>query len=107
MLRNLKKSMTKSTRVAPYKQKGRRPKKKDEKNKQVSVIKIEGEKNREKIHTMTQEELTQIQLMAAQNALTLFNGMLEEFKIRIPRMSDETLAAAMINVWAKVNNEKR
>jgi len=98
--------MANGKRVTPFKQKARRGRD-DGKNALTKQIKIDSVENRAKIELMTIEEMTRVQQVAAQNALTLFNNLIEEVQKRIPTMSDEVLASSLLSVWSNVGRGKR
>lgn len=98
--------MAKLNRVAPYRYKGKGRVKKVEKN-NIEDIKIDSAKIRANLEVMTAEELTRVQQVAAQNALNLFNALLEELAKRIPAMNDEVLSNSLLSVWDKVGGNKK
>ena len=96
--------MGKTKRVTPYKQRGKAKKKDDEK---LCAMKIKDvAKVRERIETMTEEELARVQKEAAQKALNLFSKLMDELTERIPDMNDEVLATSLLSVWDKIGNKK-
>lgn len=103
MLRNIKKSMTKSNRVAPYKQKGRRSKKDMNKTSEIEDIKVHTAKKIAKFQLMSEEEFALIKSTTARNALNLLNNMIEEMQRRLPQMSDEVVQNSLLSVWDKLD----
>ena len=98
--------MVKAKRVTPYKQKARRGDKKDEIKTDIELVKIDAAKNIAKLEVMTEEEVLRIRTTTAQNALKLFNKLMEEMQKRIPEMSDEVLAHSLLSVWDKSNGKR-
>lgn len=104
--------MGKLKRVAPYKHKGRRERQIKEKttpeaveSKMVEVgIDVGNLKN--KIELMSIEQVALCKQIASQNALKLFNEMLEEVKKRLPKMEDQVLVGALLNIWDKTGGKK-
>ena len=99
--------MAKGNRVTPYKYKGKVTKKGGRKATPLKVIEIDTKNHISRMELMTKEEVSQMQIQAAQNALTLFNKLLIEMEKRVPEMNDEVLANAMLSVWSKVGNNKK
>ena len=98
--------MKKPRRVTPYKQKARGGKEKEEKG--VAIQLLSDKANlRARLELMTEAELTRVKEEAAQNALNLFNKLLEEMQKRIPAMTDEVLATSLLSVWARVGGDKK
>jgi dipeptidase len=101
-----KESMKKPRRITPYKQKARGNKEKEEKGVAIQLL-VDKANVRERLELMTKEELERVQKTAAQNALKLFNQLLEEMQKRIPAMTDEVLATSLLSVWARVGGDKK
>jgi hypothetical protein len=55
---------------------------------------------------MTAEEMANTQQVASQNALKLFNELLEEVRKRIPIMDDEKIVDALLSIWDKTGGKK-
>lgn len=107
--------MRKVNRDTPYTQKGRKGKKKDDIIEEIDERVAELEMQQAGIDTknfqnrlavMTSEQLAQTQQVAAQNALLLFNDMLEEVKRRLPKMEDERIVNALLAIWDKTGGKK-
>jgi len=107
--------MRKVKRDTPYNQKARRGNKKDDAIEDLDerVAKLEMEqagidteniKNR--LAIMTAEQLANTQQVAAQNALLLFNDMLEEVKTRLPKMKDEVIVTTLLSIWDKTGGKR-
>lgn len=91
--------MKKPKRVTPFAQKARGGKKDNKNSSEIELIKIHTAKNSAKLELMTEGELAEIKSTTARNALNLFNMIIEEMQRRIPQMTDEVLATAMLSVW--------
>lgn len=99
--------MVKGKRVAPYKQKGRKGKKKvDATELEMEQAGVDVEKIKNRLELMTAEEISNTQQVAAQNALKLFNEMLEEVKSRLPKMKDEVIVTTLLSIWDKTGGKK-
>jgi hypothetical protein len=98
--------MAKGKRVLPYAQKARGGKKKEDKKVCLELI-TDKQKSFDKLQLMTAEQLAEVQQQAAQNALNLFNKLLEELARRIPEMDDEILSQSLFSVWDKVGGGKK
>ncbi len=98
--------MAKGKRITPYRQKARGGEKIEEKS-LVEQIKIDSVQARARLEVMTAEEMTRVQQAAAQNALTLFNKLLEELAKRVPSMTDEVLSNSLLSVWERVGGGKK
>lgn len=107
--------MRKVKRDAPYSQKARMGKKKDDIIEDLDERLAELEMQQAGIDTkhiqnrlavMTAEQLSNTQQVAAQNALLLFNDMLEEVKKRLPLMKDEVIVTTLLSIWDKTGGKK-
>ncbi len=107
--------MRNKKRSAPYTKKGRRATKKDDVIEQFDERIAELEMQQAGIDTknienrlakMTKEQLSNTQQIAAQNALLLFNDMLEEVKKRLPSMKDEVIVTTLLSIWDKTGGKK-
>lgn len=107
--------MRNKKRSTPYGQKGRKPKNSEEKlqdlderivDLEMAQIQTDTARNRARLELMTEEELKRVQQSAAQNALDLFNKLLEELARRVPAMTDEVLSASLLSVWDKIGTKK-
>lgn len=98
--------MKKPKRITAYKQKARGGEKIEEKS-LVKQIKIDSAQTRAKLEVMTAEEMMRVQQVAAQNALTLFNKLLEELAKRVPGMTNEMLSNSLLSVWERVGGGKK
>jgi hypothetical protein len=105
------KTMGKVKRDAPYTRKGFRGEKKHDKKidffeleMQQAGIDTENLKNR--MSLMTAEQFANTQQVAAQNALRLFNDMLEEVRHRLPQMKDEVIVTTLLSIWDKTDGGK-
>ena len=106
--------MTKRKRATPYAQKARGGGKKRVKKGEPLVGQIQTDQTNsdvsniiQRINIMTAEELARMKQMAGQNALNLFNKLLEEMAKRIPQMNDEVLTVSLNSVWEKVGGGKK
>jgi hypothetical protein len=107
--------MGKVKRDAPYTRKGFRGKKnKDEiidLDERVAELEmqqagIDTENLKNRMSLMTAEQFANTQQVAAQNALRLFNDMLEEVRNRIPQMKDEVIVTTLLSIWDKTGGGK-
>lgn len=107
--------MRNKKRSAPYTKKGRRATKKDDVIEELDERIVEFEMQQAGIDTnhlknrmelMTAEQLANTQQVAAQNALKLFNDMLEEVKKRLPSMKDEVIVTTLLSIWDKTGGKK-
>jgi hypothetical protein len=98
--------MTKRKRITPFKQKGKGGEKKEQKTSEIEIVKIHAAKNIAKLEVMTEEELSRIKQVTAQNALNLFNDLIKEMQRRIPQMTDEMLSASLFSVWEESAGKK-
>lgn len=107
--------MRKVKRDAPYNRKGRKAKSKDdaieELDERVAELEmqqagIDTENLKNRMELMTAEQLHETQQIAAQNALKLFNDMLEEVKKRLPTMKDEVIVTTLLSIWDKTGGKK-
>jgi uncharacterized protein YecA (UPF0149 family) len=107
--------MRNKKRSAPYTKKGRRAEKKDDAIEELDERLVEVEMKQAGIDTenlknrmelMTAEQLNETQQIAAQNALRLFNDMLEEVKKRLPSMKDEVIVTTLLSIWDKTGGKK-
>jgi|APGre2960657444_1045066.scaffolds.fasta_scaffold54830_4 hypothetical protein len=108
--------MTKSIRVGAYKHKKKRGEKKGQnptkpqgervaEGKLIQAgVDVENLKNR--MELMTAEQMANCQQVASQNALKLFNEMLEEVKKRLPKMKDEVIVSTLLSIWDKTGSGK-
>lgn len=101
--------MTKRKRATPYAQKARGGGKKRVKKGEPLVGQLQTDQTNiiQRIDIMTAEELARMKQMAGQNALNLFNKLLEEMAKRIPQMNDEVLTVSLNSVWEKVGGGKK
>ena len=105
--------MTKPKRVTPFKQKAKggwknSGKKEGKKSPSISgILEVDSQNIIKQIDIMTAEQLGHMKQMAGQNALKLFNKLLEALAERIPKMTDETLATSLLAVWDKVGGGKK
>jgi hypothetical protein len=99
--------MAKKKRATPYIYKAGGIKKTKPKTSELQEIKIDTEKRKSKIEIMTVDELAEMQLKAGQNALKLFNLLLEELAKRIPKMTDDVVSSSLLSVWEKVGGAKK
>ena len=67
---------------------------------------IDTENLKNRMSLMTSEQLAETQQVAAQNALRLFNKMLEEVKNRLPMMKDELIITTLLAIWDKTGGKK-
>ena len=100
--------MASPKRCTPYKYKKAGKIKKSEKlvieKMQEAGIDTQNIKNR--LELMTAEEMANTQQIASQNALKLFNELLEEVRRRIPKMEDEKIVDALLSIWDKTGGKK-
>lgn len=101
--------MAKGKRVTPFKQKAKGGwKNSDKKLPLISCILESDSQNAiKRIDVMTAEQLSHMKQMAGQNALTLFNKLLEEVEKKIPDMTDEVLVTSLLSVWDKVGGARK
>lgn len=104
--------MSKLKRVAPYKQKTKRHKQLLEKTtpetvqKKMVEVGIDVNNLKNKIDLMSSEQVALCKEIAAQNALKLFNSMLEQIQKRLPTMEDAVIVEALLNIWDKTGGKK-
>lgn len=99
--------MAKGKRITPYRQKARGGGKEVKNHCEIKLAAIDSANARAKLEVMTVEEMTRVQQVAAQNALNLFNKLLEELMKRVPDMNDEVLSNSLLSVWEKVGGGKK
>lgn len=102
------KSMASPKRCTPYSYKKKGEYKKKEKSGELELkqagVDVENIKNR--LELMTAEQMANCQQVASQNALKLFNEMLEEVKKRLPKMKDEVIVSTLLSIWDKTGSGK-
>jgi tryptophan synthase beta subunit len=107
--------MAKGKRVTPFKRRARGGGKRDEiiedldeRLAEVEMIQagIDTKNIANRLALMTAEQMAETQQVAAQNALRLFNEMLEEVRRRIPTMEDERIVNALLAIWDKTGGKK-
>jgi len=59
-----------------------------------------------RLELMTAEEMANTKQLALQNALTLFNKLLEEVGKRAPNMSDDKIVEALFSLWDQIGEKK-
>jgi hypothetical protein len=100
--------MASPKRCTPYSYKKKGEYKKKEKLGVVEMeqagIDVQNIKNR--LELMTAEEMANTQQIASQNALKLFNELIEAVRRRIPNMSDETIVDSLLSIWDKTGAKK-
>lgn len=72
---------------------------------QMEQAGIDTENLKKRMELMTIEQLTHTQQVAGQNALKLFNEMLEEVRKRVPRMNDEVIVNTLLAIWDKTGKK--
>ncbi len=106
--------MASRKRIAPYKQAARRGRKEaviEDFEERITTLELEQagidtQNLKNRMELMTAEQMAQTQQIAAQNALRLFNEMLEEVRRRIPTMEDERIVNALLAIWDKTGGKK-
>jgi hypothetical protein len=100
--------MASPIRCTPYKNKKRGSYKKVEKltEQEMEQAGIDTQKIKNRLELMTAEEMANTQQIASQNALKLFNELLEEVRRRIPKMTDEKIVDALLSIWDKTGGKK-
>lgn len=106
--------MGKIKRDTPYSRKFRKPRNGDlieDLDERVAQLELEQagidtQNLKNRMELMTKEQLHQTQQIAAQNALKLFNEMLEEVKKRLPSMKDEVIVTTLLSIWDKTGGDK-
>ncbi len=107
--------MATGKRCTPFKRKAKGGKKRDDAIEELDERLTEVEMQQAGIDTkhienrlvkMTKEQLANTQQVAAQNALLLFNEMLEEVKKRLPSMKDEVIVTTLLSIWDKTGGKK-
>lgn len=100
--------MASPKRCTPYSYKKKGEYKKKEKLGVVEMeqagIDVQNIKNR--LELMTAEEMANTKQLALQNALTLFNKLLEEVGKRAPNMSDDKIVEALFSLWDQIGEKK-
>jgi len=102
------KSMASPKRCTPYSYKKKGEYKKKEKLGVVEMEQagIDTQNIKNRLELMTAEEMANTQQVASQNALKLFNELLEEVRRRIPKMNDEKIVDALLSIWDKTGGKK-
>jgi|GEM_PF-6842635 hypothetical protein len=103
--------MAAGKRVTPFKHKGQKGKKKQGASEIVAVKEmkqagIDTHNLKKRMELMTAEQMANTSQIAAQNALQLFNEMLEEVRKRIPNMEDEKIVTTLLAIWDKTGGKK-
>jgi hypothetical protein len=107
--------MAKGKRVTPFKRRAKGGGQRDEiiedldeRLAEVEMIQagIDTKNIANRLALMTAEQMAETQQVAAQNALRLFNEMLEEVRRRIPKMEDERIVNALLAIWDKTGGKK-
>lgn len=106
--------MRKNKRATAYSQKARRGKQEEailDLDERVAELEMEQagidtENIKNRLALMTAEQMAETQQVAAQNALRLFNDILEEVRNRLPKMNEEVLANTLLAIWDKTGGKK-
>jgi hypothetical protein len=100
--------MASPKRCTPYSYKKKGEYKKKEK---LGVVEMEQagidvQNIKHRLELMTAEEMANTKQLALQNALTLFNKLLEEVGKRAPNMSDDKIVEALFSLWDQIGEKK-
>ena len=100
--------MASPKRCTPYSYKKKGEYKKKEK---LGVVEMEQagidvQNIKHRLELMTAEEMANTNQLALQNALTLFNKLLEEVGKRAPNMSDDKIVEALFSLWDQIGEKK-
>lgn len=107
--------MRSEKRNTAYRHKARRGKKKEETledfDERLSELEmqqagIDTQRIKNRLDLMTAEQMAETQQIAAQNALKLFNELLEDVRRRIPAMDDEKITNTLLAIWDKTGGSK-
>ena len=99
--------MASPKRCTPYSYKKVGKKKKAVKSAEIELEQagIDTGSIKNRLELMTAEEMSSTQIIASQNALKLFNELLEEVRRRIPKMPDDKIVDALLSIWDKTNKK--